>query len=166
MAVDLLAINLFNAAGMRITSSLGAVFRSVLEAVRTLNVWLLDLLLYYYCTQGRLGEPWRGRGSWLQAAGFAVLVSSALTYGRGNARAAAAAAAAAAEGAEAEAPAAAEAGEAGAAETEAEAAAAAVGTPPGAPPLSVRTGSGGLPPVRPPAMTRRLQRLRQHCFLR
>ena len=87
LAIDLLAINLFNAAGMRITSSLGAVFRSVLEAVRTLNVWLLDLALYYYFTNGRLGEAWSREWSWLQACGFVVLVTSALTYGRGNARA-------------------------------------------------------------------------------
>ena len=88
LAIDLLAINLFNAAGMRITSSLGAVFRSVLEAVRTLNVWLLDLALFYHFTNGRLGEPWSPRWSWLQALGFAILVSSALTYGKGNMRAA------------------------------------------------------------------------------
>jgi len=97
LAVDLLAINLFNAAGMRITSSLGAVFRSVLEAVRTLNVWLLDLALFYYFTHGRLGEAWSREWSWLQACGFVVLVGAALTYGRGNARAARDAAAEAAE---------------------------------------------------------------------
>jgi hypothetical protein len=139
LAVDLLAINLFNAAGMRITSSLGAVFRSVLEAVRTLNVWLLDLALFYYFTNGTLGEAWSGQYSWLQACGFVVLVSSALTYGRGNMRAAAAAAAAAAVVAAAEAPAAAEAGDA----------------PAPAPQLGVRTFSGGqpnLPPVRAPCV--------------
>jgi len=81
----------------------------VLEAVRTLNVWLLDLALFYYFTDGRLGEAWSPQWSWLQAIGFAVLVSSALTYGRGNVRAAKANAA---EDAAVDAPAAAEEGEA------------------------------------------------------
>lgn len=97
LAVDLVAINLFNVAGMRITSTLGALFRSVLEAVRTLNVWLLDLALFYYFSP-ELGESWSPRWSWLQAIGFAVLVSSALVYGKGNAHAGALAALAAAEG--------------------------------------------------------------------
>jgi hypothetical protein len=151
LAVDLLAINMFNAAGMRITSSLGAVFRSVLEAVRTLNVWLLDLALYYYFTNGTLGEAWSGQYSWLQACGFVVLVTSALTYGRGNMRAAAAAAAAADAVAEAEAPAAAEAGDA----------------PAPAPQLSVRTLSGGqpnLPPVRGPCAARVLRLSSPSCI--
>jgi hypothetical protein len=148
LAVDLLAINLFNAAGMRITSSLGAVFRSVLEAVRTLNVWLLDLALFYYFTDGKLGEAWSKEWSWLQACGFVVLVASALTYGRGNMRAAAAAAAAAGVAAAEDAPASAEAGEA-----EPEPVGAATLT---APLLGARTPSGGaaLPPVRAAAAPR------------
>lgn len=76
LAVDLVAINLFNIAGMRITSTLGALFRSVLEAVRTLNVWLLDLCLYYYFSPD-LGESWSPKWSWLQAIGFGVLVRRA-----------------------------------------------------------------------------------------
>lgn len=96
LAIDLVAINLFNVAGMRITSTLGALFRSVLEAVRTLNVWLLDLALFYYYSPD-LGESWSPKWSWLQAIGFGVLVSSALVYGKGNAFAGALAAAEAAE---------------------------------------------------------------------
>lgn len=103
LAVDLVAINLFNVAGMRITSTLGALFRSVLEAVRTLNVWLLDLALFYFYSP-ELGESWSPRWSWLQAIGFGVLVASALVYGKGNAYAGVLLAAAEAEeGAEAEA---------------------------------------------------------------
>ncbi len=137
LAIDLLAINLFNAAGMRITGSLGAVFRSVLEAVRTLNVWLLDLALYYYFTKNRLGEAWSKEWSWLQACGFVILVSSALTYGKGNMRAAKAAAAAASEeAAAAEAPAAAE-----------EGAASPLPDTPGAASTSASPATPGLPPA-------------------
>ena len=143
LAIDLLAINLFNAAGMRITSSLGAVFRSVLEAVRTLNVWLLDLALYYHFTNGRLGEPWSPTWSWLQAFGFAILVSSALTYGKGNMRAAKLAAQGEAEEEDAEAPAvdeAATATDAAAPTTPAPASA-------GEPSTPTSASSAGLPPL-------------------
>ena len=48
---------------------LGAVFRTVLETMRTLFVWLVDLLLFYTpLGLGKLGESWSG-WSFLQAAG-------------------------------------------------------------------------------------------------
>lgn len=37
----------YNISGMYITDELGAVTRTVLEALRTLFVWVLDLLLFY-----------------------------------------------------------------------------------------------------------------------
>lgn len=48
---------------------LGAVFRTVLETMRTLFVWLVDLLLFYTpLGLGKLGESWSA-WSFLQAAG-------------------------------------------------------------------------------------------------
>ncbi len=50
------------------TDAMGAVTRTVLETLRTLLVWVLDLLLYYGAPLGagsRLGEPWTS-ASWLQ----------------------------------------------------------------------------------------------------
>ncbi len=48
---------------------LGAVFRTVLETMRTLFVWLVDLLLFYTpLGLGKLGESW-SNWSFLQAAG-------------------------------------------------------------------------------------------------
>jgi hypothetical protein len=99
LAVDMAALLLYNVSGMLVTSHLGAVFRTVLETMRTLFVWLLGLLLYYTpLGGGRLGESWT-RWSPLQAAGFVVLVWGTLLYGQGDeqdAREAAAEAAAAA----------------------------------------------------------------------
>ena len=50
---------------------LGAVFRTVLETMRTLFVWLVDLLLFYTpLGMGKLGEAWTTY-SFIQAAGCA-----------------------------------------------------------------------------------------------
>lgn len=79
----------YNVAGMLVTDSLGAVTRTVLETMRTLFVWVLNLLLFYAGSQGgkhghpsaaAIGEPWTSH-SWLQAVGFAVLVAGTLFYG-------------------------------------------------------------------------------------
>ena len=79
----------YNVAGMLVTDSLGAVTRTVLETMRTLFVWVLNLLLFYAGSQGgkhgrpsaaAIGEPWTSH-SWLQAVGFAVLVAGTLVYG-------------------------------------------------------------------------------------
>lgn len=51
-----------------VTEEMGAVTRTVLETLRTLLVWLLDLLIYYGSPLGqgaKLGEPWTS-ASWLQ----------------------------------------------------------------------------------------------------
>ena len=49
---------------------LGAVFRTVLETMRTLFVWLVDLLLFYTpLGMGKLGESW-STYSLIQAAGW------------------------------------------------------------------------------------------------
>ena len=63
------------------TGHLGAVFRSILETVRTLFVWLVGLGLYYGGTGlGERIDAW----SALQAAGFAALVAGTVVYGRGD----------------------------------------------------------------------------------
>ncbi|KAL4517050.1 hypothetical protein Ndes2437B_g06667 [Nannochloris sp. 'desiccata'] len=75
---------LYNVAGMCVTGHLGAVFRTVLETTRTLFVWLVDLMLFYTpLGMGKLGESW-SKYSWVQAAGFVVLVIGTVVYGRGD----------------------------------------------------------------------------------
>jgi hypothetical protein len=69
ICTDMFALLLYNVSGMMVTSHLGAVFRTVLETMRTLFVWLLGLLLFYTpLGMGRLGEKWTD-WSYLQAAG-------------------------------------------------------------------------------------------------
>ncbi len=80
------------------TDDLGSVARTVLECLRTLFVWLANLMLYYLPNphhkapdfaanvrgvlstepvsldvDGRLGEPWVSPASWIQLAGFIVI---------------------------------------------------------------------------------------------
>ncbi|CAL8468753.1 g8293 [Coccomyxa elongata] len=82
LVANSLSLLLYNVAGMFVTEELGAVSRTVFESARTLFVWLGDLLLFY-TLDGRLGEGW-DRSSYLQAAGFAVLVVGTLIYSRGD----------------------------------------------------------------------------------
>ena len=71
----------YNYAGMHVTGHMGAVFRTVLETMRTLFVWLVDLVLFYSHTG--LGEEWN-RYSIIQAAGFMIMVAGTLVYSRGE----------------------------------------------------------------------------------
>lgn len=43
LLVDMFALLLYNLSGMAVTGHLGAVFRTVLETMRTLFVWLVGL---------------------------------------------------------------------------------------------------------------------------
>ena len=64
-----LSLLCYNIAGMFVTDEIGAVARTVLETMRTLFVWMVDLILYYTpLGMGRLGEKW-DKYSYLQAAG-------------------------------------------------------------------------------------------------
>jgi drug/metabolite transporter (DMT)-like permease len=84
LILQLIASLLYNVAGMCVTGHLGAVFRTVLETTRTLFVWLVDLLLFYTpLGMGKLGESW-SMYSWVQAAGFVVLVIGTIVYGKGD----------------------------------------------------------------------------------
>lgn len=84
LSLDMVALLMYNVSGMCVTGHLGAVFRTVLETTRTLFVWLVDLLLFYTpLGLGKLGESWNAY-SWLQAAGFIVLVVGTIVYGKGD----------------------------------------------------------------------------------
>jgi hypothetical protein len=85
LLVQMAGLLAYNYMGMHVTGHLGAVFRTVLETMRTLFVWLVGLLLFYVGTG--LGEAW-DRWSPVQALGFLVLVAGTIVYGRGDERAA------------------------------------------------------------------------------
>lgn len=67
----------YNAAGMKVTQTLKSVVRTILEACRTMGIWIVDLMLFY-CIGGDVAkhssaEDWDD-WSWLQLAGFLFLL--------------------------------------------------------------------------------------------
>lgn len=77
---------LFNVCGMQVTDNIGATARSVFESLRTLFVWLVDLGIFYLPipkSLGEVGEKW-DNSSYLQAAGFAILVAGTVIYSKAD----------------------------------------------------------------------------------
>jgi len=71
----------YNISGMLVTSSLSAVHRTMLEASRTLVIWLVDLCVFYLIDPKiRFGESWNA-GSWVQLLGFVFIVTGQSIYG-------------------------------------------------------------------------------------
>lgn len=71
----------YNIAGMLVTSSLSAVHRTMLEASRTLVIWAINLFVHYFIdASSGLGEAWTPY-SYIQLAGFAVVILGQLVYG-------------------------------------------------------------------------------------
>ncbi|KAK9811225.1 hypothetical protein WJX72_000252 [[Myrmecia] bisecta] len=83
LGINILALTVFNIAGMFTTEDVGAAARTVLESMRTLFVWLAALAIYYVLRKPDLGEPWT-KYSYLQAVGFATLVAGTLVYSRAD----------------------------------------------------------------------------------
>ncbi|EQC38656.1 hypothetical protein SDRG_04353 [Saprolegnia diclina VS20] len=77
-----ITIGVFNLAASFVTKYLNSVVRSILDTMRTMGVWLLTLFVYYvikWTGPNSPGEPWTV-WSWLELAGFAVMVVGTLTY--------------------------------------------------------------------------------------
>eukprot|EP00769_Ergobibamus_cyprinoides_P000901 gnl/Ergobibamus_cyprinoides/191.p1 GENE.gnl/Ergobibamus_cyprinoides/191~~gnl/Ergobibamus_cyprinoides/191.p1 ORF type:complete len:398 (-),score=190.63 gnl/Ergobibamus_cyprinoides/191:29-1117(-) len=75
-----ICILVLNYSGMLVTSELTAVHRTIFESVRTIAIWITDLLIYYvFSPDSVYGESWTTY-SWLQLAGFFVLVFSTFFY--------------------------------------------------------------------------------------
>lgn len=71
----------YNVSGMAVTSSLSAVHRTMLEASRTMAIWLVDLGVHYFIDSGvGFGEAWLPY-SGLQLLGFFVLIGGQSVYG-------------------------------------------------------------------------------------
>ncbi|CAD7971146.1 unnamed protein product [Amoebophrya sp. A25] len=73
--------SLYNFCGMSITRYLSAVHRTMLDAWRTMVVWLVGIVYYYAVDPtSDFGEPWTVY-SYLQLLGFIVLIFGQLIYG-------------------------------------------------------------------------------------
>ncbi|OHT00594.1 Integral membrane protein [Tritrichomonas foetus] len=73
----LIAVLFYNIFGMLVTSHSSAVFRTILEAARTLLIWVVMLICA--AAGSPFGEVWCS-WSWLELAGFIILVCSSFIY--------------------------------------------------------------------------------------
>ena len=76
-SIFLIAVLFYNIFGMLVTSGSSAVNRTILEAVRTLLIWITMLISCY--SGAPFGEYWVN-WSFLELAGFFVLIFSSLMY--------------------------------------------------------------------------------------
>jgi drug/metabolite transporter (DMT)-like permease len=76
-SIFLVAVMLYNIFGMLVTSISSAVNRTILEAVRTLLIWIFMLICA--AAGAPFGEYWVA-WSWLELGGFILLISSSLMY--------------------------------------------------------------------------------------
>eukprot|EP00737_Agarophyton_chilense_P004485 gb/GEZJ01005679.1/.p1 GENE.gb/GEZJ01005679.1/~~gb/GEZJ01005679.1/.p1 ORF type:complete len:483 (-),score=57.62 gb/GEZJ01005679.1/:143-1591(-) len=83
---DMTMMLFYNVFGMEVTDSLSAVHRVVIETLRTLAVWIADLVIFYLISGRTLGEPLT-QYSWLQLLGFCVLVMGTILYNFDNLKA-------------------------------------------------------------------------------
>lgn len=75
------AVLVYNCYGMLITDSFSAVNRTIFEAVRTAVIWVVDLIIQAIFPGSPFGELW-SNWSFLELAGFIILVFSTLVYNR------------------------------------------------------------------------------------
>ena len=73
------SIAFYNFCGLAVAKQLSSVHRCLIDACRTVLVWSIDLGLFY-CTNGKYGEKWNSIGSWVQLAGFVVLIFGSCLY--------------------------------------------------------------------------------------
>jgi len=77
VAIFLVAVMLYNIFGMLVTSVSSAINRTILEAVRTLLIWIFMLICA--AANAPFGEYWVA-WSWLELGGFILLITSSLMY--------------------------------------------------------------------------------------
>ncbi|XP_073242881.1 solute carrier family 35 member F6-like [Porites lutea] len=73
------SISFYNFFGLAVTKSLTAVHRTLIDALRTIVVWLVDLFIYYVFHEG-FGEAWDKRYGIFQVDGFLFLLLGTALY--------------------------------------------------------------------------------------
>ncbi|KAJ3431463.1 hypothetical protein M0812_03145 [Anaeramoeba flamelloides] len=68
----------YNMFGMFVTNIFTAVHRTILEAVRTFCIWVVDIIIYYGISKS-FGEDWN-KWSFLELGGFVVLMCGMFIY--------------------------------------------------------------------------------------
>ena len=78
-----IVILLYNVTGMFVTNITSAVVRTILEGLRTLCIWIVEIILHYSVSHEHpdLGEEWN-EFSYMQLAGFLLLFTGMLLYNK------------------------------------------------------------------------------------
>ncbi|XP_063675562.1 solute carrier family 35 member F6-like [Bolinopsis microptera] len=75
----LFSIAFYNYFGLSVTKSLTAVHRTLIDACRTMLVWVIDLIIHY-CILSSYGEAFDMTYGFVQIGGFALLMLGTLLY--------------------------------------------------------------------------------------
>eukprot|EP00794_Sanderia_malayensis_P020372 gene20372-22381_t len=78
-ALYLLSIAFYNFFGLSVTKALTAVHRTLLDACRTLVVWVISLFIYYVIDES-FGEEWNKAYGMIQVDGFLFLLIGTVMY--------------------------------------------------------------------------------------
>merc|ERR1712039_713225 len=77
----LISCGTFNITGIQVTAALSAVHRMMMDASRTMVIWAFGLYIHYQVdSSSKFGEKWNDY-SYMQLAGFLVLVIGQAIYG-------------------------------------------------------------------------------------
>jgi hypothetical protein len=85
LVLCMLGLNMF---GMIVCEIINATMRAIIESTRTVCIWVLQLILYYALEGTEYGRHHPGIGeqwsiwSWMQLAGFGLLVTGMFVYNR------------------------------------------------------------------------------------
>jgi hypothetical protein len=72
------SIAFYNFTGLSVAKELSTIHRTLIDACRTVLVWVVNLIIYY-AGAPEFGEGW-GQYSWLQLIGFFLLLAGTATY--------------------------------------------------------------------------------------
>jgi len=73
-----ISIAFYNFCGLSVTKKLTAVHRTLIDALRTICVWAIDIFIYYVISE-TYGEAWT-KYSYVQLIGFVLLVIGTMVY--------------------------------------------------------------------------------------
>jgi len=74
-----LSIAFYNFCGLSVAKRLTSVHRTFIDALRTICVWTVQIILYYTLHDPKIGEPW-GKHSLIQLGGFVLLMCGTVVY--------------------------------------------------------------------------------------
>lgn len=75
----ILCILFYNLFGMMVTQTYSAVYRTIMEAVRTLCIWIVNVIIHFFLP--KFGEPLDG-ATIVELIGFAILLTGNFTFNK------------------------------------------------------------------------------------